>query len=212
MAREPRAGLYARVSTKDQDPELQLDELRRVADQRGWTVVEAYVDHGVSGAKAKRPALDQLMDDARAGKLDVVAVWKFDRFARSTQHLLQALEEFRACGVDFISVRESIDTSTPMGKMVFTLIAAVAEMERAMIRERVQAGVDRARAAGKHCGRPPVEIDLRPAVAMLDQGHSLSTTSSALGTCRATLRKRLVAAGEWPRGRGGNKSPAVSLQ
>jgi DNA invertase Pin-like site-specific DNA recombinase len=206
VARVPRAAIYARVSTRDQDPELQLDELRRVAEQRGWTVFEEYVDHGVSGAKAQRPALDQLMADARKGKLDVVAVWRFDRFARSTQHLLVALDEFRELNVDFVSLRESIDTSTHVGKMVFTLIAAVAEMEREMIRERVVAGVRRAQAAGTHCGRPKIEVDLRPALAMLEQGHSLSTTSRALGLCRATLRKRLTEAGEWPQQKAGNKS------
>jgi DNA invertase Pin-like site-specific DNA recombinase len=199
VARAPRAAIYARVSTREQDPQLQLDELRRVAEQRGWTVFEEYTDHGVSGAKEKRAALDRLMADARRGRLDVVAVWRFDRFARSTQHLLSALEEFRALNVNFVSTQEAIDTSTAMGRMVFTMVSAVAELEREIIKERVQAGVDRAKAAGKHCGRPVVEIDLRPALAMLDQGHGLKTTAKALGVARSTLRKRLVEAGEWPR-------------
>ncbi len=204
-----RAALYARTSTSDkgQDPELQLEDLRRLAEQRGWAIAREYVDEGHKGGKDSRPALDAMMADARAGKLDLVAVWRFDRFARSTKHLLTALEEFRSCGVDFVSQREAIDTSTPMGKMVFTLIAAVAELEAALIRERVQAGVDRARAAGKHCGRPPVQLDLRPALAMLDRGHGLKTTATALGVSRATLRRRLVEAGEWPRSGGVQKSP-----
>ena len=203
-----RAGLYARTSTADkgQDPELQLEDLRRLAEQRGWCTVEEYVDVGERGGKASRPALDRMMLDARAGKLDVVACWRFDRFARSTRHLLTALEEFRALGVDFVSQREAIDTSTPMGRMVFTLIAAVAELEAALIRERVQAGVDRAKAAGKHCGRPRVEIDLRPALAMLEQGHGLKATAGALGVSVTTLRERLKEAGEWPRSKGVRKA------
>ena len=204
MARQPRVGLYARVSTKNQNPELQLTELRRVAAQRGWVIVNTYVDHGVSGAKAARPALDQLMADARAGKLDVVAVWRFDRFARSTRHLLQALEEFRALNVDFVSMREAIDTSTPMGKVVFTMIAAVAELERDVIRERVQAGVDRARAQGKQLGRPRRELDLRAAHILLDRGHSQREVAGMLGIPRATLRRRLQDAAV-----GGPESPSV---
>lgn len=204
MPRQPRVGLYARVSTKNQNPELQLTELRRVAAQRGWVIVNTYMDHGVSGAKAARPALDQLMADARGGKLDVVAVWRFDRFARSTRHLLQALEEFRALNVDFVSMREAIDTSTPMGKVVFTMIAAVAELERDVIRERVQAGVDRARAQGKQLGRPRRELDLRAAHILLDRGHSQREVAGMLGIPRATLRRRLQDAAV-----GGPESPSV---
>jgi len=205
MSRPPRAAIYARVSTDDQDPELQLADVRRMAEQRGWQIIDEYVDKGVSGAKAARPALDRLQVDARARRLDLVAVWRFDRFARSTQHLLVALEEFRVLGIDFVSHQEAVDTSTPMGKMIFTVIAAVAELEREIIKERVQAGVDRAKAAGKHCGRPVVEIDVRPAVAMLEKGHGLKTTAKALGVARSTLRKRLVEAGEWPRPGGVSK-------
>jgi len=209
VARAVRAGLYARVSTKDQDPAMQLDELRRVAGQRGWDIAQTYIDHGISGAKASRPALDALMDDARRGRLDVVAVWRFDRFARSTSHLVQALEEFRARNIDFVSTQEAIDTSTPMGRMVFTVIASVAELERAIIKERVQAGVDRAKAAGKHCGRPVVEIDLRPALAMFEQGYGLKATAKSLGVAVTTLRERLKEAGEWPRPEGCGKSPGA---
>jgi DNA invertase Pin-like site-specific DNA recombinase len=194
-----RAALYARVSTDEQSTGMQLDDLRRLAEHRGWKIAGEYIDQGISGAKASRPDLDRLMGDARAGKLDVVAVWRFDRFARSTQHLLAALEEFRAVGVDFVSVRESIDTSTPMGRMVFTMVAAVAELERELIRERVIAGIRRAQAQGRHVGRKKVEIDLRPAVAMLDKGHGIKTTARSLGVSVSTLRRRLTEAGEWPR-------------
>jgi len=152
----PRLALYARVSTKNngQDPETQLLALRDYATARGFEIYQEYVDVGISGAKEKRPALNQLMDDARKRKFDAVLVARFDRFARSTRHLIQALEEFDALGVDFISLSESVDTSTPMGKMVFTVISAVAELERSLIRERVVMGLHKAKAQGKQLGRP----------------------------------------------------------
>ena len=199
MIKPIRAGLYARVSTvgHGQDVGLQLDELRQVAAQRGWAATD-YADEGVSGSKDSRPALDRMMADARAGKLDVVAVWRFDRFARDTRHLLTAMEEFRALGVAFVSLREQIDTSTPMGKAMFTIISAISELERDLIRERVVAGVQRAKASGKHCGRPKVAMDLRPALALLGQGRSLKEVSAILKVSRATLRRRLAEEGAWP--------------
>lgn len=156
-----------------------------------------YVDDGVSGTKASRPALDRLMMDARAGRLDTVVVWRFDRFARNTAHLIAAMEEFRRLGVDFISLREQVDTSTPLGKAMFTIISAISELEAGLTRERVVAGVQRARAAGKHCGRPRVELDLRPALAMLREGRSLKEVSIILKVPRATLRRRLQETGAW---------------
>ena len=199
-ARPLRAALYARVSTvaHGQDVGLQLDELRQVAEQRGWNVVGSFVDEGISGSTDRRPALDRLMAEARAGKVDLVAVFRFDRFARSTRHLLVALEEFRQLGVHFVSLHEQVDTSTPLGKAMFTIIAAVAELERDILRERVIAGVRRAQAQGKHCGRPRVELDLRPAVALLKEGRSLKEVARILKVSRATLRRRLREAGEWP--------------
>jgi DNA invertase Pin-like site-specific DNA recombinase len=199
MSKTVRAALYARVSTTGhgQDVGLQLDELRQVAAQRRWQVVE-YVDEGVSGSQDSRPALDRMMADARRGKLDVVAVWRFDRFARDTRNLLVTLEEFRQLGVEFISLREQVDTSTPMGKAMFTIISAISELERDLIRERVVAGVRRAQAAGKHCGRPRVEMDLRPATALLKEGRSLKETARILGVSRNTLRRRLREVGTWP--------------
>jgi DNA invertase Pin-like site-specific DNA recombinase len=199
MTKTVRAALYARVSTSGhgQDVGLQLDELRQVAAQRRWMVTE-YVDEGVSGSQDSRPALDRLMADARRGKLDVVAVWRFDRFARDTRNLLVTLEEFRQLGVEFISLREQVDTSTPMGKAMFTIISAISELERDLIRERVIAGVRRAQAAGKHCGRPRVEMDLRPATALLKEGRSLKETARILGVSRNTLRRRLREVGTWP--------------
>jgi DNA invertase Pin-like site-specific DNA recombinase len=180
-----------------QDVGLQLDELRQVAAQRGW-VAQEFVDDGISGSKDRRPALDRLMSEVRAGRVDVVAVWRFDRFARDTRHLLQACEELRQCGVQFVSLREQVDTSTPIGKAMFTIISAIAELEKDILRERVIAGVRRAQAAGKHCGRPKVEVDPRPAVALLREGRTLKDTARILKTDRNTLRRRLREAGLWP--------------
>ena len=201
MSRPLRAALYARVSTTGhgQDVGLQLDELRQVAVQRGWEIV-VYADEGVSGAKDSRPALDRMLVDAREGRLDVVAIWKLDRLARSVRNLLELVDSLNAWGVGLVSLRDAhIDTTTPSGRFTLQILAAVGELERELVRERVIAGVRRAQAAGKHCGRPKVELDLRPALAMLGQGHGLKTTAKALGVSRATLRRRLVEAGEWPR-------------
>jgi DNA invertase Pin-like site-specific DNA recombinase len=153
-----RIALYARVSTANnsQDPTLQTRELREYALRRGWTVVGEYVDIGISGIKEKRPELDRLMADAHRRRFDVVVVWRFDRFARSVSHLLRALESFKAQGIEFISFSEQLDTSTPAGKLVFTVLGAVAELERSLIVERVRAGMRNARAKGKQIGRPPL--------------------------------------------------------
>ena len=196
----PRAALYARVSTDEQSPDLQVEELRRLAEQRGWRVVDEYVDRGVSGVKESRPALDALLADAQAGKLDLVAVWKLDRLGRSLQHLLRTLDCLTGWGVQFVSARDSgIDTTSPSGRLMLHMLAAFAQFERDLLRERVIAGVRRAQAQGKHCGRKPVAIDLRPAVAMLDRGHGIKTTARSLGVSVSTLRRRLREAGEWPR-------------
>ena len=151
-----RVGIYARVSTTDrgQDPEVQLGPLREYASARGWAVHREYVDQGVSGAKERRPALDQLMADARRRLFDAVLVWRFDRFARSTRHLINALHEFRHLGIAFVSHQENLDTSSPLGEAMFTIIGAMAQLERDIIRERVKAGVARARARGRQLGRP----------------------------------------------------------
>jgi DNA invertase Pin-like site-specific DNA recombinase len=151
-----RSAIYARVSTanNDQDPIMQTRELGEFCERRGWTLVE-YVDVGISGTKEKRPALDRLMSDAHKRKFDVVVVWRFDRFARSVSHLLRALETFNSLGIAFVSLSEQIDTSTPAGRLVFTVLGAVAELERSLIVERVRAGMRNARAKGAHIGRPP---------------------------------------------------------
>ncbi len=133
---------------------MQTRELVEYCERRGWKVTDEYVDLGISGAKEKRPELDRMMADAHRRRFDAVAVWKFDRFARSVSHLLRALETFRALGIEFVSLSEHVDTSTPMGKMVFTVLGAVAELERSLIVERVKAGLRNARAKGKRLGRP----------------------------------------------------------
>jgi len=163
-----KVAIYARVSTSNnvQDPTMQTRELREYCERRGWQVVGEYVDVGVSGTKEKRPELDNLMSDAHRRKFDAVAVWKFDRFARSVSHLLRALETFKALGVEFVSLSEQIDTSTPMGKMVFTILGSVAELERSMIVERVKAGLRNAKVKGKKLGRPRVVVD-RSKIAIL---------------------------------------------
>lgn len=156
-----RVAIYARVSTANngQDPTMQTRELKEYAERRGWTVVGEYVDVGISGTKEKRPELDRLMSDAHRRRFDCVVVWKFDRFARSVSHLLRALETFKAQGIEFVSFSEQMDTSTPAGKMVFTVLGAVAELERSLIVERVKAGMRNARAKGRHIGRPRLIVD-----------------------------------------------------
>src|SRR6266581_2552124 len=180
-----RVALYARVSTKNhgQTTETQALALRDYAAHRGFTIVEEYRDEGISGSKDSRPALDRLMKDARARKFDVVVVARFDRFARSVSHLLRALEEFGHVGVDFVSVSESIDTSTPMGKMIFTVLGAVAELERNLIKERVQMGISRARKEGKQLGRPKRVFDRERARTML-QTMSIREAARQLGVSR----------------------------
>jgi DNA invertase Pin-like site-specific DNA recombinase len=150
-----RVACYMRVSTSDQNVNSQRDALKTLCDRHPTWVTTEYVDSGVSGTKSSRPALDRLIADCRRMAIDRVVVFKFDRFARSVAHLLRALEEFDSLGIDFISVTEAIDTSTSMGKMVFTILGAVAELERSLIVERVRAGQKAAKARGKHIGRPP---------------------------------------------------------
>jgi DNA invertase Pin-like site-specific DNA recombinase len=158
-----RVAIYARVSTagNGQDPAMQTRELREYCDRRGWTVAGEYVDIGISGTKERRPELDRLLAEAHRRRFDAVVVWRFDRFARSVSHLLRALETFKALGIEFVSLSEQVDTSTPTGKMVFTVLGAVAELERSLIVERVRAGLRNARAKGKRLGRPKRVVDTK---------------------------------------------------
>lgn len=186
-----QVALYARVSTKDQDPGLQLDALRRHAEQRGFEVVEEYVDAGISGAKEKRPALDRLVKGAWAGKFQTVLVWRFDRFARSVKHLMVALEKFRSLKIDFISLQEQFDTSTPIGQAMFTIIGVMAQLEREIIRERVKAGLERARSQGQRLGRPMATAKPEQAWLLNQEGLSLQEIATRLKCSRSTVRRRL---------------------
>jgi DNA invertase Pin-like site-specific DNA recombinase len=187
-----RIAIYARVSTKDQSCELQLRDLRSYCAARGFEAVREYVDVGQSGAKDSRPELNKLMDDARKRQFDAIVVWRFDRFARSTKHLLLALEEFRSLGIQFISYQENIDTSSPLGQALFTIVSAVAQLERDLIRERVSAGIRNARANGKKLGRPKSLVDRERILKLKAKGHSLREIAAKLGVGYGTVRERLL--------------------
>src|SRR5215472_11958231 len=167
-----RVALYARVSTTNhgQDTNLQLGELREYCDRRKWQVTAEYVDSGVSGTKEKRPQLDRLMADARRCKFDAVVVYRYDRFARSLRHLITALDEFNALGIQFASLHEGVDTSTPNGRLIFGIFASIAELERELIRDRVRSGLRNARAKGKRLGRPRVIVNKAQIAALRDSG------------------------------------------
>jgi DNA invertase Pin-like site-specific DNA recombinase len=211
-----RVALYARVSTakcekcgkirtdhdnhghefKGQDPEVQLRELREYIAHRGWRLTEAYTDAGVSGAKDSRPELNRLMIDAGRRRFDVVIVWRFDRFARSVSHLLRALEQFQALGIDFVSLSENVDTSTPTGKMVFTILGAVAELERSLIVERVKAGIRNARAKGKRIGRPGTKVNPAAVLVLRSEGESVRAIAAQLNSSVGTVSRILAASAQ----------------
>src|SRR5215470_18522958 len=195
-----RAALYMRVSTKGhgRTTETQAVALRDYAAHRGFEIIEEYRDEGISGSKDSRPALDRLMKDARARKFDVIVVARFDRFARSVSHLLRALEEFSHLGVDFVSLSESIDTGTPLGKMIFTVLAAVAELERNLIKERVQMGISRARKQGKALGRPRVEVDPRQVAGLRARGLSWNQIADKLSIGRGTAERAFKSLSQKP--------------
>src|SRR5580704_3041603 len=154
-----KAAIYGRVSTTAQDTSLQMREVRQFVQRRGWQIAEEYIDKGISGNKEKRPALDKLMSDAKRRRFDAVVVYRYDRFARSLRHLVNALEEFRALGIEFVSIHEGVDTSTPNGRLVFGIFASIAEFERELIRARVRSGLAAAKARGKRLGRPRSGLD-----------------------------------------------------
>lgn len=184
-----RAAIYARVSTLNggQDPTLQTRELEEYCQRRGWQVFDCYVDNGVSGKKDSRPQLNRMMQDAHERRFDVVVVWRFDRFARSVSHLLRALETFNSLGVQFVSLSEQVDTNTPTGKMIFTVLGAVAELERNLIVERVRAGLRHARARGKRLGRPKKTVDATQAKSMRAAGASWRVIARKMGVSVGTV-------------------------
>lgn len=183
-----RTALYMRVSTVDRHPETQLLDLRQMAAQRGYEIVKEYTDR-ISGVKARRPGLDELMRDARRGRFDLVMTWACDRIARSTRHLLETLDELNHLHVGFVSFREQIDTAGPLGKALVTIIGAVAELERNLIIERVRAGMRRARVEGRQIGRKPLELDREAIFSDRKHGLSLGQIAKAHRISRATAHR-----------------------
>ena len=181
-----KAAIYARVSTFDQEPENQLQELRRYGGARGWTSVE-YVDRGVSGSKDRRPALDQLLTDAKRRKFDVLVCWRLDRLGRNLKHLVTLIEELQSVGVGLVTLGEVIDTTTPAGRLQLHVLSALSQFERDRIAERVVAGLHRARAEGKVLGRPKSILPLERLASV--QHLSLADGAVALSVSRSTLKR-----------------------
>ncbi len=188
---EKRVAIYVRVSTKDQSVDMQLNDLERYSKERRLSVFKVYQDNGVSGTKETRPALSSLMDDARKRKFDVVLVWRFDRFARSTKHLVNALYEFRNLSIDFISYQENIDTSSPLGEAIFTIISAMATLERDIIAERVRGGLRKAKANGKRLGRPKSEVDTDKVIEYRKQNKSIRQIANELNLSKGAVQRTL---------------------
>lgn len=195
-AKTLNAALYARVSTRlgSQYPDMQLRELREYCKRRGWDVAGEYVDAGVSGAKEQKPELNRLLGECRKRRVDAVVVYRYDRFARSLRQLVDALEEFRALGIEFISLHEGVDTSTPNGRLVFGIFASIAEFERELIRERVRSGMAAARARGKRIGRPRKVVDATEIARLRAGGSSWRTIAMrfgiSVGTAHSAAQKR----------------------
>jgi len=185
-----RAALYMRVSTVDQHPETQLYDLRQMAEQRGYRIVEEFTDV-ISGAKARRPGLDGMMRDARRGKFDVVLVWASDRIARSVKHFLDVLDELNRLNIEFVSFREQIDTGGPLGRAIVIIVGAVAELERNLIVERVRAGMRRAKLEGRHIGRKPLVLDRAAILRDRQRGQSLGQLAKTNFVSRATIHRVL---------------------
>jgi len=185
-AKSKRAVIYTRVSTIDQHPQTQLYDLREMAKQRGYEIVCEYSDK-ISGAKQKRPGLDQLMADARRHKFDVVLVWAFDRMARSVRYFLEILDELNHQGIEFVSFRENIDTGGPLGRAMVVIVGAIAELEKNLIVERVRAGMRRARLEGRQIGRSPLNIDREQVVRDRHSGMSLTQVARKHRVSRATV-------------------------
>ena len=183
--------VYARVSTnnKGQDVDMQLIDMRKSIESKGWNLFHEYVDRGISGSKSSRPQLDKLMRHASEKKFDAVLVWKLDRFGRSVRHLVNAIAELESFGVSFISLKDSIDLTTAQGRLMFQIIAAMAEFERELIRERVKAGMANARSKGKRIGRPSLGIDHNQVVALKASGASWNDVSEALCCSPATAKR-----------------------
>ncbi len=184
-----KAAIYCRVSTTEQNASMQVEELRAYCSRRQWEIAEEFIDAGVSGSKESRPALNRLLADAKRRKFDAVLVYRYDRFARSLRHLVNALAEFDALGIHFVSLHEGVDTSTPNGRLVFGIFASIAEFERELIRGRVRSGLAAARARGKRLGRPVVSVDTARITALRASGASWRAIGTEMGMCHETLRR-----------------------
>jgi DNA invertase Pin-like site-specific DNA recombinase len=182
-----RVALYARVSTVDQTTTNQLFDLRQMAEQRGYKIIEEYVDHGISGTRARRPALDKMMADARRGRFDIVVVWAADRLARSVKHFVEVLSDLDHLGIAFVSFREQIDTGGPLGRAVMIIVSAIAELERSLIVERVRAGMRRARLEGRQIGRTPLDVNRAALLLDRERGLSLKDLAKAYGISKASV-------------------------
>jgi DNA invertase Pin-like site-specific DNA recombinase len=188
-----RVGLYARVSTLNgQDPEVQLRELREYCQRRGFEIAEEFVDKGISGSRERRPALDRLMIACRKRLVDAVIVYRYDRFARSLRQLVNALEDFRCLGIDFISIHEGVDTSTANGRLVFGIFASIAEFERELIRDRVRSGMAAAKAKGRLIGRPKIAVDSPRIASLRHQGRSWADITHETGISKGTAQRALA--------------------
>lgn len=212
LQQSSRVAIYARVSTtgNGQTPEMQLRELRDYCDRRGWQIANEYVDSGVSGTKDSRPELNRLMSDAHRRRFDAILVWKLDRFGRSLRHLVNALAELEARGIAFVSLRDNLDLSTPSGRLMFQIIGAMAEFERALIAERVKAGMRNARAKGRRIGRPsriPLTDQLRKEIAAAyQQGEGSFRSLAARFGCSLGTVQRCIA----PYQRGASQAPTIA--
>ncbi len=184
-----RAALYLRVSTLDQHPETQLYDLQTLASQRGFQIVKEYTDRGISGSRARRPALDELLRDARRGEFDVLLVWACDRLARSVKHFLEVLDELNHLNIEFVSYRESLDTANALGHAVIVIVSVVAELERSLIIERVRAGMRRAKLEGKQLGRRPLVVDRSAVLRERANGRSLSQIASTFRISSASASR-----------------------
>jgi len=186
-----KVGIYCRVSTDGQSVDLQVNELREYAAKREWQVIEEYLDVGVSGAKESRPALNRMMLDARQRKFDILLVWKIDRFGRSLKHLVNSLAELENLGIAFVSLRDSLDLSSPAGRLMAQLLGAISEFERSLITERVRAGIRNARDKGRRLGRPPLEVDGGRIARLRANGASLRAISGQLGMSLGSVHRAL---------------------
>jgi DNA invertase Pin-like site-specific DNA recombinase len=193
-----KAALYARVSTNGQEPTVQFLELREFCNRRGFQIAAEFVDKGISGSREQRPALDKLMVACRKRQVDAVVVYRYDRFARSLRQLVNALEEFRCLGVDFISIHEGVDTSTPNGRLVFGIFATIAEFERELIRDRVRSGLAAAKARGVRVGRPRVLVDAATIACLRREGLSWSEITRDTGISKGTAQRAVLSLAQKP--------------